>query len=173
MSTVNINTTLKATPKLGPSILENYVTKEELTDKNYVADVTGDGTCVRKKGEWVLNENTSSGENSKKYYLHRVSFPNDSSTLTNPAYDAVYEFTISVINNDSTKLTFATLYEQYKANKVVSYQGYCLDKDDNTMYAICHILIFNTQQIMLNVSGSKSSFKILSTWEVEDTVAEL
>lgn len=173
MATVNINTTLKATPKLGPSILENYVTKEELAGKNYVTDVTGDGIYVRKSGEWIPDENTSGSGDSKKYYLHQVSFPNDSSTLTNPAYDAVYEFTITVINNDNTKLTFATLYEQYKANKVVSYRGYCRDKDDDTIYAICHILVFSTQQIILDVSGSKPSFKILSTWEVEDSVAEL
>lgn len=173
MSTVNINTTLKATPKLGPSILENYVTEEELAGKDYVTDVTGDGIYVRKRGEWILDETTPDSGSSKKYYLHRVSFPNDSSTLTNPAYDADYEFVVTVINNDNTKLTFATLYEQYKANKVISYQGYCKDKTDNTLYAICYILTFDAQQILLYVSGSKPSFKILSTWEVEDTVAEL
>lgn len=67
MATVNINTTLKATPKLSPSILENYVTEEELAGKNYVTDVTGDGVYVRKRGDWIP-------ETLTKLYKHTAEF---------------------------------------------------------------------------------------------------
>lgn len=65
----NLKTTLTAFPKLSPSILENYVTKDELDQKDYVShtelstilldfvkEVETDGTSVvygRVKGAWV------------------------------------------------------------------------------------------------------------------------
>lgn len=59
MATIKITTTLKAMPKLSPSILSNYVTKEELEAKDYVTDVVDDGTYGRQKGTWVeLKEET-------------------------------------------------------------------------------------------------------------------
>ena len=33
---MNLKTTLNAYPKLSPSILKDYITKEELEEKNYV-----------------------------------------------------------------------------------------------------------------------------------------
>ena len=65
----NLKTTLRAMPKLSPSILRDYVTKEELEEKNYVnhteldtilqdfvKEVEFDGDNIiygRVKGKWV------------------------------------------------------------------------------------------------------------------------
>ena len=65
----NLKTSLKAYPKISPSILENYVTKDELSQKDYVnhtdlntiladfvrdVEVENDGIIYgRQKGKWV------------------------------------------------------------------------------------------------------------------------
>ena len=105
MATVNINTTLEATPKLSPSILENYVTKEELAGKNYVTDVTGDGIYVRKKGDWIPDENTSG---SGKLYMHSLTC-SDYQNTGYTVYISVYstkqeEFTLDYIKANPTCL---------------------------------------------------------------------
>ena len=83
---LNLKTTLRAFPKLSPSILENYVSKEELEAKDYVnhtelkqsvtnitnmmsdfvKDVSDDDSGIiygRQKGKWVpvinINESTN------------------------------------------------------------------------------------------------------------------
>lgn len=49
---MNLNTTMKAYPKLSDSVLKDYVTKENLS--NYVTDVEVDGIMYgRKDKEWV------------------------------------------------------------------------------------------------------------------------
>lgn len=113
-----------------------------------------------------------SGGGGGKLYLHNVTFPDDSSTTTNPNFDGEYNLNIRIINNDNTPITFESLRAAYKSNNIVSINGYCIDKQ-GAHQGFCDIFVFTSTKFTLVVTGSSSSFNILSEWAIEDNVIEL
>lgn len=71
METLNLKTTLNAYPKLSPSILKDYVTKEEFntTLENYVEEAPVDSTSYARKDEsWVAVKESALSVDRVIYY---------------------------------------------------------------------------------------------------------
>lgn len=127
---------------------------------------------IAKMDELIAAVKESGGGGGSKLYLHNVTFPDDSSTATNPNFEAEYNLNIRIINNDNTPITFESLHTAYRSNNIISINGYCTDKQ-GLYQGFCDIFMFATSKFTLIVSGSSSSFNILSGWTIEDSVVEL
>lgn len=83
METLNLKTTLNAYPKLSPSILKDYVTREDLTStlENYVEEAPVDATPYARKDEaWVPVKESALSTSRVIYYGSNKDLQLDSET---------------------------------------------------------------------------------------------
>lgn len=107
MERLNIKTTLTAYPKLSPSLLSNYVTKDDLSSQlsSYVTEApVNQGVYARQNEQWVeLNNDTL--YNTVKLYVGESSLD----TLTSDA--DISSFSYVLLNNNIQ--TYSVSYTQH------------------------------------------------------------